>query len=80
MSTIEKLREVILKLRKKNITADKLTPDARFAQDLDFDSQDLTEMLVLAEDAFKVSLDLQEVKNLSTIAAAVEFLDKKQAK
>lgn len=80
MSTIEKLRQVILKLRKKNITADKLTPEARFQQDLDFDSQDLTEMLVLVEDAFKISMELSEVKDLTTIAAAVAFLDKKLAK
>ena len=30
MSTIEKLREVILKMKKKNITAANLTPEARF--------------------------------------------------
>ncbi len=80
MSTIEKLRQVILKLRKKNITADKLTPEARFQQDLDFDSQDQTELLVLAEDAFKISMGLSEVKDLTTIAAAVAYIDKKLAK
>ena len=80
MSTIEKLREVILKMKKKNITAANLTPEARFLQDLSFDSQDLTEMLVLAEEAFGISVDFQEVKNMATIAAAVEYIDKKTGK
>lgn len=79
MSTIEKLREVILKMKKKNITAANLTPEARFLQDLSFDSQDQTEMLVLAEEAFDISVDFQEVKNMATIAAAVEYIDQKQA-
>ena len=80
MSTIEKLREVILKMKKPNITAASLTPEARFIQDLSFDSQDLTEMLVLAEEAFKISIALPDVNTLSTIAAAVEYIDKKTAK
>ena len=80
MSTIEKLREVILKMKKKNSTAANLTPEARFLQDLSFDSQDQTEMLVLAEEAFGISVDFQEVKNMATIAAAVEYIDKKTGK
>ena len=80
MTTIEKLREVILKMKKKNITAANLTPEARFLQDLSFDSQDQTEMRVLAEEAFGISVDFQEVKNLATIAAAVEYIDKKTGK
>lgn len=80
MSTIEQLREVILSMKKKNITAANLTPEARFLQDLSFDSQDQTEMLVLAEDAFKITVDFQEVKNLPNIAAAVAYIDKKMGK
>ena len=80
MSTIEKLREVILKMKKKNITAADLTPEARFLQDLSFDSQDQTEMLVLAEEEFGITVDFQEVKNMTNIAAAVEYIDKKMGK
>ena len=80
MSTIEKLREVILNMKKQNITAANLTPEARFLQDLSFDSQDQTEMLVLAEEAFGISVDFQEVKNMATIAAAVEYIEEKTGK
>lgn len=79
MSLLQELSSIIKKST-RNIAADKLTPAARFQQDLDFDPQDLTEMLVLVEDAFKISLELSEVKELPTIAAAVEFLDKKLVK
>lgn len=80
MLTIEKLREVILKMKKKNITVAMLTPEARFLQDLSFDSMDQTEMLVLAEDAFEITIDFEEVKKITTIAAAVEYMDKKMGK
>lgn len=80
MSTIETLREVILKMKKKNITAADLIPEARFLEDLDFDSQDQTEMLVWAEEAFGIIFDFKEVKKLTTIAAAVEFIDQKLGK
>ena len=80
MTTVEKLREVILKMKKKNITVADLTLEARFLQDLAFDSQDQAEMLVLAEEAFEINVDFQEVKDMSTIAAAVEYIDKKQGK
>lgn len=80
MTTIEKMRETILKMKKKNITVANLTPEARFVEDLAFDSQDLTEMMILVEAAFNISVDLQAVKNQSTLAAAVEYIDKKLAK
>lgn len=75
MATLEKLREVILKIKKENITADKLTPEARFTQDLSFDSMDKTELVVLLEEAFGVVLDLHDLEDLSNIATMVEFLD-----
>ena len=37
-------------------------------------------MLVLAEEAFGITVDFQEVKNMADIAAAVEYIDKKLGK
>ena len=40
----------------------------------------MAEMLVLAEEAFGLKISDDDVKNLTTIASAVEYLDKRLAK
>ena len=80
MTTLEKVRAVILKMKKKNITEADLTPEALLVGDLKLDSIDMAEMLVLAEEAFGLKISDDDVKNLTTIASAVEYLDKRLAK
>ena len=48
MTTLEKVRAVILKMKKKNITEADLKPEALLVGDLKLDSIDMAEMLVLA--------------------------------
>ena len=80
MTTLEKVRAVILKMKKKNITEADLEPEALLVGDLTLDSIDMAEMLVLAEEAFGLKISDDDVKNLTTIASAVEYLDKRLAK
>ena len=80
MTTLEKVRAVILKMKKKNITEADLKPEALLVGDLNLDSIDMAEMLVLAEEAFGLKISDDDVKNLTTIASAVEYLDKRLAK
>ena len=80
MPTIDKLRELILELGRKNITAEMLTPEARFFDDLGFDSLNMTELLVLAETTFDISIEISELHDLFTLAQAAKFIDKKTAK
>ena len=80
MTTLEKVRAVILKMKKKNISEADLKPEARLVEDLKLDSIDMAEMLVLAEDAFGLKISDDEVKSMKTIACAVEYLDKRLAK
>ena len=80
MTTLEKVRAVILKMKKKNITEADLKPEALLVGDLKLDSIDMAEMLVLAEEAFGLKISDDDVKHLTTIASAVEYLDKRLAK
>ena len=80
MTTLEKVRAVILKMKKKNITEADRKPEALLVGDLKLDSIDMAEMLVLAEEAFGLKISDDDVKNLTTIASAVEYLDKRLAK
>ena len=80
MTTFDKVCSLILKLKKKNIVATDLKPETKLVGDLKLDSIDMAEMLVLAEEAFGLKISDDDVKNLTTIASAVEYLDKRLAK
>ena len=80
MATIDQVRTILLKLKKKNITAADLTPEARLVQDLKLDSLDLAELLVLAEEFLSADVTHDDLKQLTTIASVVEFFDERAAK
>ena len=80
MTTLEKVRAVILKLKKKNITEADLKPEARMVEDLKLDSIDRAELLVLAEEAFGIKISDDDMSKMTTIAAAVAYLDQRLAK
>ena len=80
MATIDRVREIILELKKKNITAADIKPEARLIQDLKLDSLDFAEMLMLTESALSLELTHDDLKHLTTIASVVEFFDQHSAK
>ena len=65
MTTLEKVRAVILKLKKKNITEADLKPEAGMVEDLKLDSIDMAELLVLTEEAFGLKISDDEVKKMT---------------
>ena len=80
MATIDQVRELILKLKKRNITAADITPEARLVQDLKLDSLDMAELLVLTEEILSADVTHDDLKQLTTIASVVEFFDQHPAK
>ncbi len=79
MTTIEKLGGIILKMKKDKIFAADFKPEARMVEDLKLDSLDITELLVLVEDAFSIEVPLEDAKQLLTVSNAVEYIDKRVA-
>ena len=65
----------ILDLKKGKVTEDMLQPSAELAKDLHMDSLDMAELLVMAEDEFKVKISLEKVGGLKTLADAVQYVD-----
>lgn len=80
MATIDQVRDIILKLKKKNIAAADIKPEARLIQDLKLDSLDFAELLVLTEEALSSDVTHDDLKHLTTIASVVEFFDQHAAK
>jgi acyl carrier protein len=76
MTTNEKVCELIIKIKKGSLTQDVLKPDANLRDDLGLDSLDLSELLVLAEDTFKISINQEEAQKVNTLAEMVACLDK----
>ena len=53
---------------------DKITKEARFAEDLDADSLDLVELVMALEETFDVSVDETELEGIETIGQAFDLI------
>ncbi len=59
------------------VPADKVTREARFAEDLDADSLDLVELVMALEESFDVSVDETELEGIETIGQAFDLISAK---
>jgi len=75
MTTMEKVCELILKARKNKVSMDQLKPDALLVEDLGFDSLDMTELLVLAEDAFSLEIPVTDALKQRTIGEVSDYIE-----
>lgn len=57
-----------------SVDADKVTRDARFAEDLDADSLDLVELVMALEEEFGVSVEEEELEGIETVGAAYDLV------
>jgi acyl carrier protein len=61
------------------VEEDEVVPDAAFEEDLNADHQDLVDLMVAIEEEFDVSISEEDIAELTTIRAAVEYLEDKLA-
>ena len=59
------------------VTPEKVTPDARFGDDLDADSLDLVELVMALEEEFDVKVEEEELKDIATVGQAYELIQSK---
>jgi len=52
----------------------KVTPEARFREDLEADSLDLVELIMAFEEAFGGEIEDEEAEKIKTVGQAVDFL------
>ena len=57
-----------------SVDAEKVTREARFAEDLDADSLDLVELVMALEEEFDVSVDEEELEGVETVGAAFDLV------
>ena len=58
---------------------DKITLEANLKDDLGFDSLDSMELMMAVEDAYGISVPEEELPNLTSVKAIVEYVDKNVA-
>jgi acyl carrier protein len=59
------------------VPADKVTREARFADDLDADSLDLVELVMALEEAFDITVEETELEDIETIGQAFDLISSK---
>ena len=59
------------------VPAEKVTPDARFGDDLDADSLDLVELVMALEEQFDITVDESELEGVETVEQAFNLISSK---
>ena len=71
---LEQIKELILQY--VEVEPESITPEARFIEDLHFNSYDFMSMLGELEEKLGVTVDEQEILELHTVGDAVSYLEK----
>jgi len=56
------------------VAPEQVTPEAKFADDLDADSLDLVELVMALEEAFDVEVPEEELEGIETVGQAFELV------
>jgi acyl carrier protein len=61
------------------VDPDKVTPEARFREDLEADSLDLVELIMAVEEEFGGTISDEEAQQLKTVGDAVKYVEDKMS-
>lgn len=62
-----------------SVDESKVTPEARFKEDLEADSLDLVEFIMGLEEAFDIKIEDSESAEVSTVGEALKLVETKQS-
>jgi acyl carrier protein len=71
--TFEEVKEIIVELL--NVDENKVTPEARFREDLEADSLDLVELIMAFEDKFGGEISDEDAQKISTVGEVIQYID-----
>jgi acyl carrier protein len=74
-TTQEKVTDIIVELL--GVDKAKVTPEARFREDLEADSLDLVELIMAFEDEFGGEISDEEAQKIETVGDAITYIETK---
>ena len=72
---LEKMKEIIAE--QLNCEAESITMETSFKEDLGADSLDLFELVMALEDEYSVEIPSEELQDLTTVGAVIDYLKAK---
>lgn len=76
-TTFNDVRAIIVDLL--GVDESKVTPEARFREDLEADSLDLVELIMAFEDKFGGEISDEDAQKITTVGEAVQYLETHKA-
>ena len=73
--TFEGVKEIIVDLL--NVDESKVTPEARFREDLEADSLDLVELIMAFEEEFNGEISDEDAQKITTVGEAVIYINER---
>lgn len=70
----EKVKAIIVE--QLGVDKEKVTPEARFREDLEADSLDLVELIMAFEEEFGGEISDEEAQGITTVGEAVAYIEK----
>lgn len=78
MSVFEDIKAVIVEVL--GVDAEEVTLEASFQEDLEADSLDLVELIMAFEDKFGAEIPDEDAQQITTVGAAVAYVEQHMAK
>ena len=78
--TIEQRIKDIIIIEQLGVTADQVTPEAKFIEDLGADSLDTVELVMALEEEFGLEIPDDEAEKLQSVGDVIKHVEDSQAK
>jgi len=75
--TFDKVKKIIVDLL--GVDPDKVTPEARFREDLGADSLDLVELIMEFEEQFGETIPDEDAQKITTVGQVVDYVEQHMA-
>ncbi|MBQ7402500.1 MAG: acyl carrier protein [Lentisphaeria bacterium] len=72
----DKVKKIVVE--QLSVNEDQVTPEAKFIEDLGADSLDQVELVMALEEQFGAEIPDEDAESLTTVGAAIEYIEKKQ--